>query len=465
MTQALRKSKEANFRIPGGVATTVWHRRAGKDTCALNFCALASQVRCGTYWHIFPNLKQGRRAMWNGINFENSRHLEAFPGFTNPKGPGIVARKREDDMLIELTNGSFYQIVGTEDLDALVGANPVGLIVSEYALQDPGALQLLEPILIENGGWMWFPYTPRGRNHGYDHYMGEMKDPENFAEILTIDNSKRHDGTPVMREAQVRKLVDSGRMSEETAQQEFWCSWDAGLEGSYFKDQIKKAKEDGRWTQKTHGWEPNLPVDTFWDIGRRDYTTIVFCQQIGPNEIRVIDSYYSSGEDIRHYVQIIKNKPYTYGEHYAPHDINVTEWTANNESRRQIALSLGLRFRVMRKVADVQERIDALRRKLPLCVFNGRCEEITGKKGLLDALENYQKEWNPDRSVFSDQPAKGWANHYADAFGGMALTYKTGSVQRGTHKRQNFALDEYDMFQNDGRRQRMADEEDDGGSW
>ena len=465
MTQALRKSKAANFRIDGGVATTVWHRRAGKDTTGLNFCALASQVRVGTYWHIFPNLKQGRRAMWNGLATQadgtSRRHLEAFPGFTNPKkGGGLVVRKREDDMMIELSNGSFYQIVGTEDLDALVGANPVGLIVSEYALQDPGALALLEPIIMENGGWMWFPYTPRGRNHGYDHYMAEKDDPDHFAEILSINDTTRHDGTPVMTQKQVDKLVNAGRMTQETADQEFHCSWDAGLEGSYYKDQIKKAKADGRWpnNDKTFGWEPNLPVDTFWDIGRRDYTTIVFCQQISPTEIRIIDSYYASGEDIRHYVQVIRNKPYIYGEHYAPHDINVTEWTANNESRRQIALSLGIRFRVMRKVADVQERIDATRRKLPYCVFNGDCKEVTERHGLMNALEMYQKDWNPDRQVFSDQPAKGWANHYADAFGGMALTYKTGAVKKSTSVQQNFAQDEYHIFGGQERNQRFADE-------
>ena len=459
MTQALQMSKRASYRVPGGVATTVWHRRAGKDTTALNFTALASQVRVGTYWHLFPNLIQARRAMWNGLTFENKRHLEAFPGFT--RGGGIVKRKREDDMMIEMANGSFYQLVGTENLDALVGANPVGLIVSEYALQDPRALALLEPIIMENGGWMWFTYTPRGRNHGHDHYMAELEDKEHFCDLLTINDTRRPDGSPVMLQTQVDKLVNAGRITQETADQEFHCSWNAGLEGSYYKGQIAKCKDEGRWKSKANPfWEPNLPVDTFWDIGRRDYTTIVFCQQISPNEIRIIDSYYSSGEDIRHYVQLIKSKPYTYGEHYAPHDINVTEWTANNESRRQIALSLGIRFQVMRKVADVQERIDATRRKLPLCVFNGQCKEITGRKGLLDAVENYQKDWNPDRQTFSDQPAKGWANHYADAFGGIALTYKTGSVSRGTHSKQNFADDTYNIFGGNSNRQQYADEND-----
>ena len=46
----------------------VWHRRAGKDSCALNLTARDMFRRVGTYWHLFPEQAQARRAIWNGID-------------------------------------------------------------------------------------------------------------------------------------------------------------------------------------------------------------------------------------------------------------------------------------------------------------------------------------------------------------------------------------------------------------
>jgi phage terminase large subunit len=40
--------------LDGKRAVCVWHRRAGKDSCALNLAAVASQMRVGTVWHMLP---------------------------------------------------------------------------------------------------------------------------------------------------------------------------------------------------------------------------------------------------------------------------------------------------------------------------------------------------------------------------------------------------------------------------
>jgi len=454
METKLLESKKQNYRIEGGRVTTVWHRRAGKDDTAENFCAVASQIRIGSYWHLFPTYKQGRRAIWNGVKASGQKFIDAFPGSRKPGGPGIVLRKREDEMLIEFKNGSYYQVVGTDDLDSLVGANPVGLIVSEFALQDPRAMQLLEPIMAENGGWIWYTYTPRGRNHGHSHYLSELKNPKHFSQLLTIKDTRRHDGTAVVTEEYVQNLVDAGKMSYEMSQQEFYCSWDVGMEGAYYTTQVKKAKEEGRWMCDKARYEPNVPVDTFWDLGRKDYMTVVFTQRISPREIRIIDCYWNCGEDMRHYIKVVRDKPYLYGEHWAPHDINVTELTANNLSRKEVARRLGVRFNVMKKVGSIQERIDATRRMLHMCWFNSNCKEMTDEKGLLSALEQYMKLWNSEKQIFSDQPDKGWPNHFADAFGGMCMTYDIVPRQKPD---QTFALDQWDNFDHDQGQNRNAE--------
>lgn len=454
MEKRLLESKRNKYRIEGAECTTVWHRRAGKDSTAINFLGVAAHIRVGMYWHIFPTQELARKTIWDGVvmdeNGEGKRFLSCFPGFDDPgmNKPGIVKRVRQDTMLIEFKNGSMYQLVGSDKAD-LVGPNPVGVIPSEYSLQDPKAVALIEPILAENGGWKWYTYTPRGRNHGYRQYKAalaayEAGDPARFAQLLGIDDTTRIDGTPVVKKEYVDKLINEGKMSPEQALQEFYCSFDVGNEGAYFTSWIKKAREEGRWDCKKVAWERNLPVDTFWDLGRSDYTVVIFAQRISRNEVRVIDVLWNCGEDLRFYLKELKDKPYLYGTHYAPHDITVTELTAKNQSRQDVARKLGVRFEIMKKVGAVQERIDATRREFHTVWMNGNCENVTKDGCLQDALEGYTKKWNEKTATFSEQPDKTWHGHFADAFGGMCLTYST-DVPRGTGG-QTKAIDEYDEF-------------------
>lgn len=451
------EAKRHKYRIEGAECTTVWHRRGGKDSTAINFLGVAAHIRTSMYWHMFPTQELARKTIWDGVVFdengEGKRFLSCFPGFDDPgmNKPGIVKRVRQDTMLIEFKNGSMYQLVGSDKAD-LVGPNPAGVIVSEFAIQDPKAMALIEPILAENGGWKWYTYTPRGRNHGHKHYKAAKKayesgDPARYCQLLTIHDTKRADGTPVIRQEYVDKLIIENKMSPEQAEQEFYCSWDVGNEGAYYTNQIKQSRLNGRW-KKSMNWEPNIPVDTFWDIGRSDYTVIIYAQRISRNEVRVIDVDWNCGEDIRHYIKLIKDKPYIYGTHYGPHDLSVTEFTAKNQSRERVAASLGVRFQIMKKIGAVQERIDATRREFHTVWFNSNCENITKDGTLHQALEEYAKKWNEKTFTFSDQPDKTWHGHFADAFGAMCLQYSP-DVPRGTQG-QTRAIDHYDEFNHVG---------------
>jgi len=167
----------------------LWHRRAGKDSVALAWTTVASQLRVGLYWHVFPTYNQGKKAIWKGMTKEGRPFLDMWPPQLIKRGP------IEDEMRIELKNGSIWQVVGTDNIDRLVGSNPIGVVFSEYALQDPRAWDLIRPILNENGGWAIFPYTPRGKNQGFDLFTRAhdlmKKDPKRwFAQRLTVDDTK-----------------------------------------------------------------------------------------------------------------------------------------------------------------------------------------------------------------------------------------------------------------------------------
>lgn len=205
-------------------ASVIWHRRAGKDSTVLNLTAREMFKRVGTYWHLFPQQNQARKAIWNGIDREGRKIIDQF------LPPDIRKRKDGTEMLIETVNGSSWQMAGSDNYDSLVGSNPVGVVFSEWALADPAAWEYIRPILLENGGWAVFITTPRGQNHAYNTHLLAQTNPNWLGEVRTVDGTTRADGSPVMSvEALAEERADPN-MSEAKFQQEYYCSFEADSE-------------------------------------------------------------------------------------------------------------------------------------------------------------------------------------------------------------------------------------------
>ena len=114
----------------GKRAVVVWPRRHGKDYTAINWAAVASQMRVGTYWIVYPYLNQGRRIAWTGMSKDGNKFLDSFP-------KELIARRQNAEMRLELKNGSVIQIMGADEPDRFVGSNPVGIVFSEWPLMNP----------------------------------------------------------------------------------------------------------------------------------------------------------------------------------------------------------------------------------------------------------------------------------------------------------------------------------------
>src|SRR5690606_28523009 len=148
---------------------------------------------------------------------------------------------------------------------------------------------------------------------------------------------------------EIEKERQEGIMSEDLIQQEYYTSFTMGVEGSYYAKYLDKMKLNKQIGQVP--WESSLLVNTAWDIGFRDSTTIIF-YQIAGQTIRIIDCYDNNKEGLEHYKSILDEKPYNYGKHFAPHDIGVSEW-GTGISRLEKAKNLGIKFEVRR---DKQNR-------------------------------------------------------------------------------------------------------------
>jgi len=276
----------------GRRAVAVWHRRAGKDSLAINFAACAAQKRVANYWHMLPTTAQGRKVVWEGIDGNGRRVIDqAFP-------KSIRTGKLDDEMLLRLEGGSTWQVVGSDNFDRLVGANPAGIVFSEWALADPRAWDYIRPILAENNGWALFIYTPRGRNHGAAMFDMASATPGWFAERLTVDD------TGAIPPERIEEERRSG-MADELIRQEYFCSFQAALVGAYYGPALEAAESNGRIRRVAH--DPALEVVTAWDLGIGDSTSIWFAQLSG-SEIRLIDYYEASGVGLDHYAAILKER-------------------------------------------------------------------------------------------------------------------------------------------------------------
>lgn len=389
-------------------AVLVWHRRSGKDKTAFNFMVKEAVKRVGVYYYFFPTYNQGRKILWDGIDKDGFKFLDHVPKQIRDGEPNST------EMKMRLTNGSIIQVVGSDNIDTIVGTNPVGAVFSEFALQDPRGWDFIRPILRENEGWAVFDFTPRGKNHGYDLYEMARKNPEWYCERLTVDDTFGRGGTVGQDEVQLER--DAG-MSENLIQQEYACSFDAAVEYAVFGEQVFKAREEGRVTSVVH--DSRLPVTTFWDIGR-DGTAVWFLQTVR-NEVRVIDFFDSYNSDISADLAILKKKPYLYEMMWFPHDGDHKNYSTG-KTPKEIATDLGFNVDIVPRL-DKQSQITAARMFFSRCWFD---EEKT-RRGF-DALSSWHFGYDTKLRINSALPIHDWASHSGEAFCQAAISHEDEAV-------------------------------------
>jgi phage terminase large subunit len=392
-----------------------WHRRAGKDLIMLNWINECIQKSGGIFFHLLPTYAQAKKIVWDGLTKDKRRFLSYFT-------KGSIARVNESELKIVFKDGSIYQLIGTDNYNSILGTNPSGLAFSEYALQNPEAWKLLSPILAENRGWAIFASTPRGKNHFWELFESVKSDPGWFCERLTIGDTKRPSGEPVISEEEIRREIRQGVMDEETAQQEYFCSWTSPMSGAYYARLLEQAEKDGRITRVPY--EARYPVQTFWDIGIGDSTSVWFFQIIG-REVHVIDYYENRGHGIDHYAKVLREKPYSYESLNLPFDADAKE-LGTGKSIKDILWDLNVGPVDIVPRLSIEQGIQAVRAIIPKCWFDReKCKDG------LRALQNYRSEYDDKRRAFSNNPLHDWSSHAADAFRYFAVGFRERNISPG----------------------------------
>lgn len=412
-----------------------WHRRAGKDLGCLAYMFKEAVRKPGIYYYFLPSYQQGRKIVWEGMTKDGMKFLDMLPDTKE-----IRKRTNNQEMLIELTNGSIFRVIGTDNIDTIVGTNPIGCIFSEYSLQDPRAWEFIRPILAENGGWAVFNGTPRGRNHMYEMDIRVEENKNWYYSTLQTLWADKKNYTGIVSPEQIAEERNTG-MDEETVEQEYGVSYAAGMKGAFYSDCVEQARSEGRIGLFDH--DANKWVDTFWDLGIDDSTSIWF-RQLDGNRIIWIDYMEDSGKDIAYYVSKLQEKGYKYRTHYLPHD------GANRSIQTQFRTDDILRFCLREaKLSDdvviaprlkVQDGINAVRARFSRYFFNS-----TNCFDAIKMIELYHRRWDPKRQVFLKDPVHDWTSHCADALRIEGIAEEL-TDQDDLPQFQNKIITDYDIF-------------------
>ena len=401
----------------------VMHRRFGKTVWAVNQLiktTLTCPLPRPRTAFVAPTFAQAKRIAWDYVKF----YAGVIPG----------VQFNETELRADFPNGGRLMLLSAENPDALRGIYLDECVFDEFGMQNPRVWgEVVRPALSDRQGSACFLGTPAGHNHFYDLLeTAKLQLEEGSGDWYW--KICRASETGIVKEEELEAA--QAQMTPEQYEQEYECSFTAAIIGAYYAKLLADADTGGRVGRVPY--DPAYPVHTAWDLGINDSTAIWFAQVFRGGAVNIIDYYESSGVGLDHDADVLSKKVYHYGDHLAPHDIEVRE-LGSGKSRLETAYSLGIRFRVIPKM-KVADGINAARMLIPKCYFDrDRCGDG------LEMLRQYRQDWDDKRKVFRDHPRHDYTSHSADAFRYLAVGLENrANVGRPS---QQTALNDYNPFQ------------------
>jgi len=365
----------------------VAHRRAGKTTMALNHLQRdALKIPNSRWGYISPTYKQSKFIAWDLIK-QYARVI-----------PGVIFN--ESELTVKYPNGSKLTLYGADYPDSLRGMGFWGVIFDEYSQQPSNIFsEIIRPALSDHKGYAIWIGTPKGKNEFFRLYEQGLEDENWVCVLLTVKD------TNLISEEELNEAKKV--MTEDEFNQEFNCSFEASIKGSYYSKELSTARLENRITNVPY--DVALKVHTVWDLGKGQNMAIGFYQKSG-KEIRLIDYWEGSNDDgLPQAIKYVLEKDYIYGKHFAPHDIKAVD-ISTGKTRIDTARSLGISFDVVEEIG-VDNGISRGRMMF-------RRLWIDQNKGnfFLDAISQYHQEWDDKRGCFRNTPYHDWTSHAADQY-------------------------------------------------
>tara|TARA_R100001463_G_scaffold41581_5_gene87716 strand:+ start:461 stop:1720 length:1260 start_codon:yes stop_codon:yes gene_type:complete len=375
-------------------AIIVAHRRFGKTVAAINDLikdALTIPRPNVRVAYIAPYYRQAKAIAWDYL-LEYTRDIEGVEY--------NVAELRAD-----FPNGARFRLFGADNPDSLRG-----LYFDHVVLDEPADFPhrawptVIRPSLADRKGKATFIGTPKGRNQFYDTFVAAKNDPNWLS--LMLKSSE----TGILDEEELKEAKKA--MGEDRFEQEFECSFEAAIQGSYYAAELKTAAQENRI--RVVPYDPSVGVTTAWDLGIGDSTAIWMAQFVA-QEVRLIDYYENSGVGLDHYAKELSSRGYHYSSHILPHDVQVKE-LGTGKSRLEILGTLGLTDITIAPKLSIEDGIQSARSMLNRCWFDEeKCE-----RGV-EALKQYRREFDEKLKTWRGRPLHDWTSHGSDAFRYLAV--------------------------------------------
>ena len=375
-------------------AIIVAHRRFGKTVAAINDLikdALTIPRPNVRVAYIAPYYRQAKAIAWDYL-LEYTRDIEGVEY--------NVAELRAD-----FPNGARFRLFGADNPDSLRG-----LYFDHVVLDEPADFPhrawptVIRPSLADRKGKATFIGTPKGRNQFYDTFVAAKNDPNWLS--LMLKSSE----TGILDEEELKEARKA--MGEDRFEQEFECSFEAAIQGSYYASELKTAAQENRI--RVVPYDPSIGVTTAWDLGIGDSTAIWMAQFVA-QEVRLIDYYENSGVGLDHYAKELSSRGYHYSDHILPHDVQVKE-LGTGKSRLEILNTLGLTDITIAPKLSIEDGIQSARSMLNRCWFD---EEKCGRG--IEALKQYRREFDEKLKTWRGRPLHDWTSHGSDAFRYLAV--------------------------------------------
>jgi phage terminase large subunit len=193
------------------------------------------------------------------------------------------------------------------------------------------------------------------------------------------------------------------------------------LDGAVYANELRKALEENRIRDLSI--DKSIPVQTFWDLGWADMTSIWFVQVIAGGEVRVIDFYQNCQKTIDHYAQVLQDKGYVYKDWWLPHDAENKNMTG--KSVKDILQGMGKPVRITPKLS-VADGINAARLLLDRAFIHS-----TNCADGLQNLRHYRYDVDPNTKMFSNKPLHDQHSHAADSWRYVAVALDEGHSSWG----------------------------------
>jgi phage terminase large subunit len=283
--------------------------------------------------------------------------------------------------------------------------------VEEAQTVSKNSWNVLVPTIRKEGSEIWVSFNPElETDETYQRFVVSPPTDSKVVHTTWRDN-------PWLSQVMRQEMDDLKRRDPSAFDNVYEGMCKQAVEGAIYRAELTAMEAERRLDRVPY--DPTRPVDTFWDLGYGDNTSIWFAQSF-PFEFRIIDHVSASLQSLSYYVKELKDRPYIYGRHVLPHDGAAHELGTGKSIEEQLRVHFPGQGKVVcaRKLSIV-DGIAAARAIFPKCFFDReKCADG------IQSLRHYRYEEDEKLGTLKREPLHDWASHSADAFRTLAVSIK-----------------------------------------